>query len=201
MKRGAKTVLPAARNFNASMRPFTTRGKLSRSSLYPRNIMPLRSLLVFAAALTLSTSALAHGFTVGDLRIGHPFARVTVPGQPSGAAYMTIENTGKDADNLVAVASPMAKSAELHSMTMDGNVMKMREVRGIEIKPSAKVSLKPGDAFHIMLIGLSRPLKAGDKFPLTLTFEKAGKVEVSVVVQEKDREAGAPAQSGAAHTH
>ncbi len=163
--------------------------------------MQSRSFLVFAAALAVSTSALAHSFTLGDLRIGHPFARVTVPGQQSGAAYMTIENTGKDADSLVGVASPMAKSAELHSMTMDGNVMKMREVRGIEIKPAAKVSLKPGDAFHIMLIGLSRPLKAGDKFPLTLTFEQAGKVEVSVVVQEKDKEAGAPVESSPAHTH
>jgi copper(I)-binding protein len=163
--------------------------------------MQSRSILIFAAALAVSAAAFAHSFSAGDLRIGHPFARSTVPGQSSGAAYLTIENSGKNTDRLVAVASPMAKSAEMHSMTMDGNVMKMREVEGIEIKPAAKVSMKPGEAYHIMLIGLRQALKAGDKFPLTLTFEKTGKVEVSVVVQDKDREAVPAKDASVPHKH
>jgi copper(I)-binding protein len=163
--------------------------------------MQLRSLLVFSTALVVSAAALAHSFSVGDLHIGHPFARSTVPGQSSGAAYLTIENSGKNADKLVGVMSPMAKNTELHSMTMDGNVMKMREVQDIEIKPAAKVSLKPGDAYHIMLIGLSQPLKVGDKFPLTLSFAKAGKVEVSVVVQDIDKEAAPAKDAVAPHKH
>jgi copper(I)-binding protein len=175
--------------------------RLPFTPISSRNPMSLRSFSILAAALVFSSAAAAHGFTVGDLRIGHPFARSTVPGQPSGVAYMTIENNGKNGDKLTAVASPLAKSAELHSMTMVGDVMKMREVSSIEIKPAAKVSLKPGDSYHVMLLGLSRPLQAGDKFPLTLTFEKAGKVEVTVVVQDKDREAGAAADSASAHKH
>lgn len=170
--------------------------------------MSLRSLSLplhlLSAALVVSTTAAAHSFTAGELRIGHPFARSTVPGQPSGVAYMTIENNGKEGDKLTAVASPLAKSAELHSMSMDGNVMKMREVSSIEIKPATRVSLKPGDSYHVMLLGLSRPLKAGDKFPLTLTFEKAGKVEVTVNVEDKDRDAGPKkdaAADGAPHKH
>jgi copper(I)-binding protein len=77
----------------------------------------------------------------------------------------------------------------MHTMSMDGNVMKMREVSSIELKPSVKVSMKPGDGYHIMLIGLKQPLKIGDKFPLTLTFEKAGKAEVTVWVEDKDQKA------------
>jgi copper(I)-binding protein len=161
--------------------------------------MQLRSLFVFTAALALSTVAAAHSFTVGNLRIGHPFARATVPGQASGAAYMTIENSGKDGDKLVGVASPAASDSQIHSMTMDGTLMKMREVAAIDIQPAAKVSLKPGDAYHIMLTGLKQPLKAGDKFPLTLTFEKAGKVEV--IVNVEDKESGAAKEASAPHKH
>ncbi len=86
-------------------------------------------------------------------------------------------------------------------MSMDGNVMKMREVNGIEIKPSARVALEPGQGYHIMLVGLKQPLKAGEKFPLTLTFEKSGKVDVSVLVEEKDAKTGKTNADAAAHQH
>jgi copper(I)-binding protein len=161
--------------------------------------MQLLSILALSIALAFSTTASAHSFTVGDLRIGHPFARTTVPGQASGAVYLTLENTGKNTDKLVAVSTPIARTAELHSMSMDGNVMKMREVRNMEIKPAAKLAIMPGDGYHIMLTGLKQPLKAGDKFPLTLTFEKAGKLDVSVVVE--DKEAKAAPEAGAPHKH
>ncbi len=86
-------------------------------------------------------------------------------------------------------------------MSMDGNVMKMREVDGIEIKPATRVAMQPGEGYHIMLIGLKKPLKAGDKFPLTLTFEKSGKVEVSVWVEEKDAKSNETNNNGAGHQH
>lgn len=163
--------------------------------------MQLRSIFTLAAALAVSATAGAHSYTAGELRIGHPYARSTVPHQPTGAAYLSIENNGKDADKLIGVASPIAKKAELHSMSMEGDVMKMREVHHIEIKPATKLVMKPGDAYHIMLNGLSKPLNAGDKFPLTLTFEKAGKVDVSVVVEDKDREAKTAPEASAPHKH
>lgn len=140
----------------------------------------------FAVAAILLTSASIHArdAIAGELRVAHPYARSTVPGQASGAAYLTIENKGKNADKLIAITSPASKSVEIHTMAMDGNVMKMREVQNIELKPRDKITMNPGDGYHIMLIGLKQPLKRGDKFPLTLTFEKSGKVDVSVTVED-----------------
>ncbi|MGB7478730.1 MAG: copper chaperone PCu(A)C [Burkholderiaceae bacterium] len=146
--------------------------------------MQLRTLIPALALAASAFSAAAHDYQAGDIRIGHPYARATMPGQPSGAVYMALENHGKSADKLVEAATPVAKKTEIHTMSMDGNVMKMRQVDGIELAPAATVAMKPGDGYHVMLLGLQQQLKAGDKLPLTLTFEKAGKVDVSVVVQD-----------------
>jgi len=145
--------------------------------------MQFRSLLTLAAGLLIGALAHANDYKAGELRITQPYARSTVPGQPAGAAYITIENLGKATDRLVSASSPVAKAVEVHTMSMEGNLMKMREVPILEFKPSTKTVMKPGDGYHLMLMGLKEPLKAGDKFPLTLTFEKAGRVEVAVPVQ------------------
>lgn len=160
-------------------------------------LLQLHFIFAFAAALTAGTAVHAHDRKVNSLHIEHPYARATVPHQPSGAAYLTIENKGKDGDRLIAVTSPVAKSVEIHTMSMDGNVMKMREVPAIELKPSARLVMQPGEGYHLMLLGLRRPLKAGDRFPLTLTFEKAGKTEVSVAVEDQKDAEG----NGAHHLH
>jgi periplasmic copper chaperone A len=139
---------------------------------------PLLLLLALAAP-----SVLAADFTLKGLAIDHPYARSTPPGAMAGAAYLTIENKGAAPDKLVAAASAVAKVVEIHEMAMEGGVMKMRAVNAIEVKPGAKAELKPG-GYHIMLMGLTQPLKAGAAFPLTLVFEKAGKVEVSVRVED-----------------
>jgi copper(I)-binding protein len=166
--------------------------------------MQLRSILALAAfaALTIPAAATAHDYKAGELAIAHPYARATVPNQPTGAAYMTIENTGRNADKLIGASSPVAKSVQIHSMSMQGDVMKMREVSDIELKPSTKTELKPGDGYHLMLIGLKQPLKPGDKFPITLNFEKAGKTEVSVWVEDKNAKgAQAPKKEAGSHQH
>jgi len=152
--------------------------------------MHLRSLLLLAAALTAGSVAHAHEYTLKGLHIEHPFARPTVPMQRSGGAYLAIENKGSNNDRLVAVSSPIAESVQIHTMSMEGNVMKMREVDSIELKPASRIEMMPGHGYHLMLIGLRQPLKAGDKFPMTLTFEKAGKTEVSVVVSEQNATQG-----------
>ena len=146
--------------------------------------MKLTSIFAFAGALLLCASAAAHDYRAGDLHIEHPYARTTVSGQPGGAAYLTIENKGKVADQLIGATSPIAKSVQMHTMTMEGDVMKMREAEHIVLQPSAKIVMKPGDGYHLMLIGLKRELKAGDKFPMTLKFEKAGNLEISVQIEE-----------------
>lgn len=157
----------------------------------------MRALSVLATFAVLTSSPVsAHEFQLGDLHIGHPFARTTAPQQPSGGAYLSIENRGKETDRLIKASADIAKETQIHSMKMDGNVMRMREIEKIDITPGAKVSMKPGDGYHIMLIGLKQPLKAGDKFPVTLTFEKAGQTVVTVVVEEREK-----AAPGAAMRH
>jgi copper(I)-binding protein len=150
-------------------------------------------------ALLLSTTfAFAHGFQAGDLKIGHPYALPTIAQQPAGAAYLSIENTGKSADRLLSVNTPAARSASLHTMTMDGNIMRMREADAIAVEPGATIAMKPGMGYHIMLTGLKAPLKVGDRFPMTLGFEKTGKVDVTVIVQDKEARSAAASAAGAA---
>lgn len=161
--------------------------------------MQIKTISALIAALAFSTCATAHDYQAGDLRVAHPQSRPTVAGQTSGAAYLTLANQGTRADKLVGLTSPVAKSVEIHTMSMDGNVMKMREVAAIELKPGETVAMNPGDGFHLMLIGLKQALKVGDKFPLTLRFEKAGKLDVSVWVEEA--KTNAADKAGSAHQH
>lgn len=140
----------------------------------------LFSALTFATALLVSSLASAHEYKVGSLTIEHPWARASVAA--NGAAYMTISNSGTEADELLAAASPVADKVELHTHIMEGEVMKMRPVKAIEVNVGEPAALKPG-GLHIMLIGLKAPLKEGEKFPMTLTFKNAGTVDVEVAVQ------------------
>lgn len=117
-----------------------------------------------------------------DMQVTRAIARATVPQQQSAGAWLTLANRGSTSDRLVAASTPVAQSVELHTMAMDGNVMRMREVEAIELAPAATLEMRPGDGYHLMLMGLKQPLHAGQRFPLTLQFEKAGKMEVEVVV-------------------
>jgi len=146
--------------------------------------MNRRFLLAAAALAALAPAALAHDFTLGQLFIGHPYAPATPGAARTGAAYLSIENRGTAADRLLAAATPAADKTELHTHIMDGNVARMRQVVAIDIAAGGKVELKPG-GLHVMLIGLKQPLRDGDKFPLTLTFEKAGAVTVEIAVQQR----------------
>jgi copper(I)-binding protein len=143
----------------------------------------MRRISRIAAALmaaAFAAAAQAHEFKQGDLVVVHPHARPSAG--RTGAAYFAVESKGA-ADRLVSAASPAAEKTELHSMTMEGNVMRMRQVEGIDVPAGGKAVLQSG-GLHVMLIGLKAPLREGDKFPLTLTFAKAGKVEVEVIVEK-----------------
>jgi periplasmic copper chaperone A len=149
-------------------------------------------------SLLTTTTALAHGGSAGDVRIEHPYATPSVAGTSNGAAYIaTLENTGKQPDRLLRASTPAAARAELHTMSMDDGVMRMREVDAIALAPGAAVKMRPGQGYHFMLMGLKKPLKEGDSFPMTLEFERGGKVEVKVVVQVPK----APAADMAEHKH
>lgn len=142
-----------------------------------------RFALFAAAALALAAGPLAAAeVKLKDLVIDHPYARPTPPGAMVAGAYVKVRNAGKEADRLVRAASPVAGIVEIHEMYMDGTVMRMRALGGLEIKPGATVTLQPG-SYHVMLMNLKEPLVVGKKFPMTLTFERAGSVDVSVEVE------------------
>lgn len=138
--------------------------------------LPLLSLL----ALPL---AQAHDYQLADLHIDHPWSRAMPPNAPAGAAYFLVENRGNSADRLVAVSTPRAGKSELHNHVHENGLMKMVYVPAVDVAAGAQVEFSPG-GYHVMLFQLNQPLQAGDRFPLTLQFEKAGSIEVEVQVQE-----------------
>ena len=127
-----------------------------------------RVLILLAATFAIAAPALAHDYMQGDIHIMKPWSRPLAPVSANGAAYMTLVNKGSAADKLVAVSTPMAMKAELHTHTMEGGMMKMRRVDAIEIAPGTPSVLKPG-GLHVMMMGLKEPLVEGKSYPLTLT--------------------------------
>lgn len=131
-----------------------------------------------------SGAALAHEYTVGGLKIGHPWTRATAPDAKVAAGFLTVTNTGSAPDKLISATFAGADHVLIHQMTMDGGVMKMTEVPGgIEIKPGQTVELKPG-GYHLMLMALKGGMKMGETVKGELVFEKAGKIAVEFDVQD-----------------
>ncbi len=135
--------------------------------------------LIFLAATALTGNASAADPTID---ISRAIARASAPGQPSAAVYLTIKNNGAVADKLLRITTPVAASAELHTMSMTGNVMKMREVTDVAIAANSTLSMAPGTGYHVMLTGLKQPLIEGQAVALRLTFAKAGVVDTQIKV-------------------
>jgi copper(I)-binding protein len=127
-----------------------------------------------------------------DIEITNAWARATPGGAQAAAAYVMIKAPA--GDKLTGVSTPAAQKADIHSMTMDNGVMKMRQVDGLDLPAGQAVTLKPG-GYHIMLTGLAKPLEEGQSFPLTLDFAKAGERQVTVNV-EKVGSMGPGSQAG-----
>jgi copper(I)-binding protein len=139
-------------------------------------------LLGLAFAL-LAGNAAAYDYKVGGLEIDQPWSRATPKGAKVASGYLKITNTGSAADRLVGGTFGAARGFEIHEMSVDRGVMKMRELKdGIEIKPGATVEFKPG-AYHLMFTDLPRALARGERVKGTLVFEKAGTTEVEYAVQ------------------
>jgi copper(I)-binding protein len=144
---------------------------------------PATLMCVSVLAITAASSALAHDYKAGALKIGHPWTRATPNGASVGGGYLTVENTGPDADKLVGGTLAGAGRVEIHRMSMEGSVMKMAPVEGgLVITPNETVSLKPG-GYHLMFLDLKGQLKKGEMLKGSLEFEKAGKVEVEFKVE------------------
>lgn len=142
-----------------------------------------KSSLICVFALVISAGpAFAADFSVGALKIHDPWSRATPKGAPVGGGYLTITNTGTTPDRLIGGSTAVSKGFEIHEMTMDKGVMKMRMMpNGVEIKPGETVTFKPS-GYHIMFTRLKAPLTKGEHVDATLKFEKAGEVKVYFLV-------------------
>lgn len=158
-----------------------------KSSLVPTLLLAL-----------LAGSASAHDYKLGPLVIDHPWSRATPRGASVAGGYLKIINTGTTPDRLTGGSAAIAMRFEIHEMSMDGGVMKMRELtKGLEIPAGATVELKPG-SYHVMMMGLSKGIAKGERFKATLTFEKAGKLDIEFDVEAVG---GTPAGQAPAKEH
>jgi periplasmic copper chaperone A len=148
--------------------------------------------VVLGFATLFATASIAQELKAGSISIVHPWARATPGAVKNSAAFMVFDNKGA-ADKLLSVSGDVARDIQIHSMITEAGVMKMREIKALDIPANGKAELKPG-GFHIMLIGLKDGLKEGQKFPLKLKFEKAGEVTVTVVAEK-------PSGDHAGHKH
>lgn len=135
----------------------------------------MKTFLMAAAAIAFAFPALA-----ADLEVSGAFIRAA-PKVPTGAGFLTITNTGKQDDKLVAASANVSKTVELHTHIKDGDIMRMRKVESIAVPAGGAAELKPGGD-HVMFIGLTAELKEGDKVDVTLTFEKGGEMKVTMPV-------------------
>jgi len=139
--------------------------------------------IILTGVFALSCSAHAYDYKVGALEIDHPWSRAVPKGATVAAGYVTIKNTGTEPDRLLGGSTPVAGKFEVHEMSMDKGIMKMRPVAGgVEIKPGETVELKP-QSFHIMMMGLKQPIEKGKPFKGSLVFEKAGAIDVDFAVE------------------
>jgi copper(I)-binding protein len=125
--------------------------------------------------------ALAATPAVAQIKIENAWARATPPGAKIAAGYMTIRNDASAPDRLIAATSPAAEKVETHVTMKEGDVFRMRQVKGYDVPARGSFELKPGGA-HLMLVNIKAPLQEGAKVPLTLRFERAGEVETELQV-------------------
>ncbi len=142
-----------------------------------------------AALLAFTSPSFAHDYHVGDLLIEHPWSRELPVDLPGGAVYFSVSNQGDQDDRLVGVTSSRAQKSEVHVQAAADGLMDMQHAPVIDIPAHASVVFQPGGN-HVMLSGTGKTLKAGEHFPLTLSFEKAGSVVVQVTVGPAEAETG-----------
>ena len=145
---------------------------------------PRRSFALAAACAAIASISpvAAHESSANGITVAHPWARATPSGAKVGAAYLTITSAAGQDDTLVGAATDAARVAELHNHVMEGDVMKMRKVEGVDIAAGKTVLFQPS-GYHVMLIDLMKPLKEGDTLNLVLKFKKAGDIPVEATVE------------------
>ena len=135
---------------------------------------------IFSSSM-LMAQAVSKNVSTDAIKIEGAYTRATAPGQQVAGGFMKIDNKGSAADQLVSASSPAAGEVQLHEMAMDGNVMKMRQVKDIAVPAGGSVELKPG-GYHLMFLNLKGPFAAGQTVPVKLKFAKAGEIELKMPV-------------------
>ena len=152
--------------------------------------MMLKKTLLGLSLMLPALLVQAHDYSVGNLHIEHPWSREMPAVAPTAAAYFVVHNKGSDADRLLSASTPVAGKAELHEHIHADGLMKMQQVQNVEIPAGGEVKFEPM-GYHVMLFNLKQQAKDGERFPLTLTFEKAGAVEVEIAVHKDAPEGSA----------
>ncbi len=166
----------------------------------PKIDATLRS-VILVGALTCATPVCAHDYTAGSLKIDHPWSRATPGGAKVAAGYLGITNTGSEPDRLLGGSLEGAAAGEVHTMSIEGGVMRMKPVEGgLTIKPGETIKLEPS-GLHLMFLDLKVPLKKGDSVKGALTFERAGRVAVEFKVEGIAAKSGADGHQDHEHHH
>ena len=146
-----------------------------------KTTIQFRSVIMSAVFIcAVPTIGFAQDAKIGGIVVNGAYTRATVPGQAAAGGFMKITSSGA-ADQLISASSTVSDDVQLHTMIMDGNVMRMREVKQIDVPANGAVELKPG-GLHLMFMNIKAPLKAGELVPVKLRFAKAGEVEVKMPV-------------------
>lgn len=140
------------------------------------------TLAVLAAFIAFTAPSIAHDYTADNIQIGHPWSRPTPPSAKVAGGYVKLTNAGSEPDRLIAITSPIANRAEIHRSVIENGVASMRPLDGVVIESGATVSFE-AERLHFMFIEPNRQLRNGERFPATLVFEKAGRVDVEFMVQ------------------
>ena len=161
----------------------------------------IRILSLAAALVIFAIPVEAHDYQIGSVHIERPWARATPKGAEVGGGYMKITNRGTTPDRLVGGSVAVAERMVIHAMTMDGNIMKMRALdQGLELKPGATVDLAP-ESLHLMFEGLREPLVQGQRIKGSLTFERAGTIEIEYAVEGMGAKSPPPEGQNSQHNH
>ncbi|UUX95990.1 copper chaperone PCu(A)C [Aquabacterium sp. J223] len=159
------------------------------------------TLTALRAALAALVLAAAGGVAAQSSAVSaeRGWTRPTVAGQPAAGGYLVLQNKG-GADRVVAASSPVAQRVELHTMTLDNDIMRMRQLDAIDLPAGQTVELRPG-GLHLMVFGLKAPLKTGERLPLVLTLEKGGELRTELAVRPTPPGGPAPAEHGTHGAH
>ena len=141
----------------------------------------MKRFFLMLALLLAPSLVLAHSYELQNIKISHAWARATASSAKNGAVFIPLLNSGKVQDALIAASTPVAELVEIHETVKHGEIHKMEHQHDLQLVPNKPVAMRPGGK-HLMLMGLKQQLKEDDKFPMTLEFAKAGKIEIEVWV-------------------